>query len=343
MKSEKQELLDRVLLMMKYDSKNTLSENIQKNKKILNESVDSLYNQSVTIDNYFKNFKIYNEFSLQSSDNNNLITKEVLSQELVKFSCEIQKTSVGDLISLLMKKADTQNVYPTSEMFYASERGNNITITMWLIETNLFASLKYRISNKQLTNKDEHNWGWLIRVPIGTKTETKYKEEYVDLKRGGEGYTKKTPYQVVTTERLALFNFNDARYQDYVQKLQNNTELPISPEKNAIPYDEWMLKLKNIYSKDIGLDIYSICNAKNKGTQGKEEKKTSVKIGCPFSSVEEENDFRQWVDDTYPDIARDLELNIAAPANNICNDYVIKALNYFLTADKWVKYKHPGV
>lgn len=337
MKSEKQQLLERVLLMMKYDTKNTLSENLKRDKKIIKESVDSLYNLSVNIDNLFKSLKVGSQYEITSG--NNLISKDILKQDIEKFSCEVQKTSVNDLIALFNKKVDFQGANPTAEEFYGSDKSTNYTITIWLLESYLFAALKYRINNKSLTNQNEHPWGWIIRVPTGTETETKYEKEWVEGSLEG-GYFRTIPYQVVTTKRERLGNFNDQRYQEYIKKLQDNKSQPSGPELQAIPSSDWKSKLKYIFNLDVEIDVYSLCNV-SKPKQVKEEPKKP--IGCPFSTVEEENEFRDWVNKTYPEIASTLKLNLAAPKNQICNDYLKKALDYMVERKDWKQYKHPGI
>jgi hypothetical protein len=324
MTREEQEILNRVKLLMKYDLKNTLSENESRVKSLLIEKEIYGYNYDSSTATYENAVFLDTTFSSNLPDLKNMI---------IDFSCKIPKTDYIKLIGIMIDLADKKNVYPISDSFYAAERGTKRSISQWLIETYLQVDIQSRIDSKTLSNSEKsHYYGYFIRVPIGWEKKKIYRQ--VDNNTmytvpGSGSYQPKTievPYEVNVIKRQSFGNFNDKRYQDYIKKLESRQEKIVSTDISAIPSD-WKEKVKKIFGKDVNLDCYSICNEKSSSESKKEEEKRQ-NIKCPFKSDYEEQKFRKWVNENYPEIAKELDLDVTVPPQGRCNDFVMKAVNY---------------
>lgn len=309
---------------MKYDLKNTLSENQSSVKSLITEKEIYSYNFNSTTATFENAVQLDTAFSYSISD---------LKKIIIDFSCKIPKTDYINLIQIMMNLADKQGVYPMSDSFYAAERGTKRSISQWLIETYLQVDISSRINSKTLSKEKSHYYGYFIRVPIGRKTETRYRTVVYNTATSagpGQQITREEPYQVQVTERQAFGNFNDPRYQDYIKKLEKNQDAILPTDITAIPND-WKPKVKKLFGKDVNLDCYSICN---EGTTTSNKKTEKTVSGCPFKSSNEELKFRKWVKKYYPNISTELDLDETVPASGFCNDFVMKAVNYVVKDKK---------
>ncbi len=306
MKSEKQELLDRVLLMMKYNSKNTLSENY---KKIVNENVTDEYqkiedakskfdfnSKIVTIENclVLDSIQNYDPSTIGVIDNINKDGEKMLTT----LACQIKDTTdVCVLKDIFFKLSEDYGKKVSCEMFLGFyQKGGGRSTSLWLVENMLY--LKFFAVYNGLKNKSD----------ILSEIQNKHKclsdiLFYQKLKEVSEGMYPSGP-------QATIGNFGNVPPPS---EICINSKVKIETEKQKTK-SEQEIQSKEYYAR---------------------------KNNCPFIDLDEENEFRAWVSENYPQVARELDLSKNVSQKYFCNDYIKKAVGYEITKKEQVRYK-PG-
>lgn len=306
MKSESQELLDRVLLMMKYNSKNTLSENY---KKIVNENVTDAYQKIEDAKSKFdfnsKIVTIENCLALDSIQNYDPSTIGVIDnvnkdgeKMLTTLACQIKDTTdVCVLKDIFFKLSEDYGKKVSCEMFLGFyQTGGERSTSLWLVENMLY--LKFFAVYNGLKNKSD----------ILNEIQTKHKclsnvLFYQKLKEVSEGMYPSGP-------QATIGNFS---HVPPPSEICINSRVKSGADKEKLNIDN----------------------------EKKKQQDYAKKHNCPFNDLEEENEFRAWVNENYPQIARDLDLSKNVSQKYFCNDYIKKAVGYEITKKEQVRYK-PG-
>lgn len=346
MKNEQQEILNRLRLLMAYKSEKTLSENYNSIVENYLKEEDNTSPQGNTGGEGFNESAdkatLSNAVIVQKMYDDNTLTKEILK----KFSCDITNTNFSELVNLFGDVCKQLGVAPASDDIIDYSNGKNtINLVSWLLETQIMGNLTYWITQKSLSeNKEKDAISKLIYIKENPRTETKtiqvgYKPDIG--KEYGKGKGQVPEYKKVQTTQYdkKIYPSTDPKFNEYLKQLE-------SGERRLDPSDVTLVNdIKTTINKMFKIDEYPsavrLCTSlgvvrKEDDPEIKRQLEYSIDNNCPTRTLEEENNFREWVNMSFPEIAK--ELNLSPSTTEFCTSVVKKAAGYPINGNIVDKY-----
>lgn len=338
MTREQEEILNRVKLLMGYSSEKTLSENYQtvvKNYLLEdtpnngNVSQSTVYNETIGKATY-GNAKI-----VQDMFDNNTLTKEILKT----FACDILKTPFGELVMVFEQICKNMDVGPTSDDIIKYSKSNTPNLVSWLVESQLMGNLKYWIDTSSISESNEKDGiSKLIYVKSNPRKKIDKVTTYEINKKTGDYYEVYKDVQTIEYDRKQL-SATDSQFDEYLKKLDDkkiildpSDVLVIAPIKNELNKRFQF----NEYPSAVRLCSSLITVSKEDSPDIKKQKEYALQNQCPAETLDDENDFRKWVNDNYPEIAE--KLNLSPSTTKFCNSTVKTAAAYPINRNLVKKY-----
>ena len=352
MTREQKEVLNRVKLLMGYNSKNTLSENFvnlineEQPNKVSQEKVNFKINDPNYLDvNYnetvgkasFGNAKI-----VQDNFDNNTLTQKTLKT----FACDILKTDFVTLSMLFEEICRNMRVGPASGDFINYSSSEAINLVSWLVESQLMGNLKFWIGNGTLLETGLNDpISKLIYVKSNPRKKIERVQTGTELPRSKESYKEVPIYKDVQTIAWdkKIYPASDNRFIDYLEK-----EITLDPSDISVTNE-----IKNELNKRYKFNEYPnavrLCstlgitdkestedNLQSDDPEVQKQIDYSFSNNCPTRTLEEENNFRKWVNDNYPKIAQ--ELDLSPSTTEFCTSVVKKAAGHSINRNLVDKY-----
>ena len=338
--NEQQDILNRVRLLMGYKSEKTLSENYSTIvKNFLSEEETPQQNTEGEKYNEGANKATFSNAKIvQEMYDNNTLTKEILK----KFSCDIINTNFSDLVSVFEQVCRQLGVGPASDDIINYSGRNAINLVSWLLETQLVGNLTYWIQSKNLSDNTEKDAiSKLIYVKSNGRTKVEKKVVDTELRKAKEAFEYEPIYKDIQTIEYDRKQYgpNDSEFNEYLKRLENQ-EIRLDPSDITIVND-----IKKTINERFKVNEYPsavrLCSAlgvvsKEDDPEIQKQIDYALSNNCPAQTLEEENNFREWVNMNFPEIAK--KLGLEPSTKEFCTTKVKTAAGYSINRNLIDKY-----
>lgn len=325
----KKELLDRVLLMMKYDSSKTLNENKKEIRVISEQSVPDKADKQ-TIGKCKMTPRDYKWFYPRTQKGADDLCND-LKKKYPSYYSNVQSVNNPN------PNAEKENAdYKTaSNETIPTSADAPITMLNWLNNQAASKSKAYKYSQSQFNKVLE-----LFLTKISKMTLKQLAEFQLSYKRSttpgflGAGKAQFADVLVDNEIYLRRMNGEEGYYVDDRAKATGQKPDIQQPEYTLLN-GEIYTKVSNFMGKGAKQILSEIEQQRADAEQKRKEKK-AIDSGCPFKNKTEGDAFRVWVNDNYPELAvkNDLDRD-----GDFCNSYIKKVANATFQEGKYINKK----